>query len=296
MNKIGWIIVVILFVFVTAFVLSLDNTNVGKRVKISNQNFEITHENTEMVNNESVKINLNDANIKNKNINANNSDLALNSSSLNVENSGTLNNSEVNFNNNSDYSNQSTSYSNSNSNYYNQDINASNSNNISYDNLDDGHLDTMLNNAKNVSTKPMGIDNRPFKQMPRKQQDRYIYKNIDWNTWRSEFVNAILDGSMSVRELDMYNPGTWLYYSFDVYSDGRITNISVKSVYLTEEDKQKVANLIKSYEYSDVTVFPANSKREKAKVSAVMILSDTTERATPSDFNDSEQIKIHLPN
>lgn len=291
MNKVGWIICAIVFVFVTVFVLSLDSTGVGRRVKISNQNFEITHENTELVNNDTVKINLGESKINNAQINTNNKDIALNSTSLNVENTGTVNSSDVNFDNNSSFSNQSTSYDNSDYGFGNQDINATNSNNINYDNLDDSHLDTMLENAQNVSTEPWGKDTRPFKKI---NHDRYVYKNIDWNTWKSEFVNKILDDSLTIRELDQYNPGTWLFYSFDVYSDGRIDNISVKSIYLTSEDKQKVVDLIKGYEYQDITVFPANTKRTKANVRAVMILSETTQKSTPGDFNDNEQIKIKL--
>ncbi len=292
MNKIAWIIGLIVFVFVTVFVLSLDDTNIGRRVKISNQNFEITHENTELVNNETVKINLNDSKINNAQINANNTDIALNSSSLNVENSGTLNNTEMQFNNNSGFSSQSNSFDNSNADFANQNLNVNDSDNLNFNNLDDSHIDTMLNNAQNVSTQPLGKDNRPLKRV--KQRDRYIYKDIDWNTWQSNFVNKILDDSIQIRELDQYSAGTWLYYQFNVYADGRIDNITVKSMVISQHDKDLVANLIKSYEYQDITVFPANSKREKAQVKAVMLLSNTTQKSTPNDFNDNERIKIHI--
>lgn len=292
MNKIGWLIALIVFVFVTVFVLSLDDNTVGRRVKISNQNFEITHENTELVNNETVKINLNDSKINNAQINTNNSNIALNSANLNIDNSGNINNSSMNFENSSGFSNQSNSFENSDTNYSNQGINTSNANNLKFNNLDDSHLDTMLNNAKNVSTQPRGKDNRPLRQMP--QRDRYVYKDIDWNTWQSNFVNKILDDSMSIRELDQYNAGTWLYYQFDVYKDGRIDNISVRSMVISQHDKDLVANLIKNYAYKDITIFPANTKREKAQVKAVMMLSNTTQKSTPNDFNENERIKIHI--
>ena len=292
MNKIAWISGILIFVFVTVFVLSLDNNTSTRRVRISNQNFEITHENTELVNNESVKINLNESKINNADINAKNSNIALNSSDVKLENSSNISNSGTQFNNNSNFSNQSSSFNNSDTEFSNYKTNFSNSNNINYDNIDDSHLDTMLNNAKNVSTQPLGKDNRPLRQV--QQRDRYLYKDIDWNTWKSNFVNKILDDSISIRELDQYAEGTWLYYQFDVYADGRIANVEVRSMVISQRDKELVANLIKSYAYQDITIFPANTKREKAKVSAVMILSNTTQKSSPRDFNDNERIKIHV--
>ena len=293
MNKIAWISgIIILFVFVTVFVLSLDDTTVSRRVKISNQNFEITHENTEVVNNETVKINLNDSKIKNAKINTTNTDIALNSSNVNVENSGNFSNSETQFNNNSSFSNQSNSFDNYDTDFSSQGVYVSSDNNLNFDNLDDSHLDTMLNNAQNVSTEPRGKDTRPLRKV--KKRDRYIYKDIDWNTWQSNFVNKILDDSVNIRELDQYSAGSWLYYQFDVYADGRIDNISVRSVVIDKHDKDLVANMIKGYEYQDITVFPANSRREKAQVKAVMMLSNTMQKSTPNDFNDNERIKIHI--
>ena len=36
-----------------------------------------------------------------------------------------------------------------------------------------------------------------------------LVKNIDWSTWKSEFINKILDESMSITSLDDYGVGTW---------------------------------------------------------------------------------------
>jgi len=267
MNKTGWIICIIIFVFVTVFVLSLDNTSLTGRVKISNSNVEIGHENTEIVNGENVKVNLGGTNLNNRQLETSNND-------FNINNSGSVNSGNINYNNSEiDYNNQGSEFS--------------NSGGISYKNLDDSHLDAALNEADNISNK------NPSQS---KARNRYLYKNIDWATWKSNFVNKILDDSLSIHELDQYGEGAWFHYSFDVDEDGKISNISVFSLFLSDEDKNKVAALIKSYQYSDITVFPANTKRKSAKVSAVMMLSNTTQKSRPSDFKDSEKVKINLGN
>ena len=155
--------------------------------------------------------------------------------------------------------------------------------------MDTEHLDNVLADAKNYKYQRTDVSNKPYQQ-----KSRYQYKNIDWNTWRSNFVNKILDDSLSIKTLDNYTTGAWFYYSFNVSSEGVITNIVVKSVYLSEEDKKRVARLIKSYQYKEITVFPANSKRKNAKVSAVMMLSNETKHSSPKDFNDFEQIKLKI--
>lgn len=287
MNKIGWIICILGFVFVTVFVLSLDSaTTQTRRVKFSNQNFEITHENTELANNGSVKINLGDSNITNKQIAASNSD-------ININNSSGLDNADVNFNNSSEFENRDISFSNSGS-YDNddvdidgQDVDLNHSNNITYDNLDDSHLDEMLDNARNISKAPKH-------KTPRER--RYMYKQIDWSTWKSNFVNRILDDSLSIKELDQYGNGSWFYYSFIVDDQGRISNVNVTSMYLDPMDKAKVVKLIKGYEYDDITLFPPNTNRKTAKVAAIMMLSNETKKSKPSDFQDIEQIKLQIDN
>ena len=119
--------------------------------------------------------------------------------------------------------------------------------------------------------------------------------DIDWSTWKSQFINKILDDSVYITSLDDYGVGAWFYYSFIVTSDGAIKDLTVRSPYISDIDKQRVMNLIKSYEYTDITVFPANSRRVTAKVDAVVMLGNSEKKSKPSDFNDVERIKMSLP-
>ena len=50
--------------------------------------------------------------------------------------------------------------------------------------------------------------------------------------------------------------------------------------------KKELKTFIRSYEYQDITVFPANSKRKTAKVDAVVLLGESEKKSKPSDFND----------
>ena len=100
---------------------------------------------------------------------------------------------------------------------------------------------------------------------------------------------------MSITSLDDYGVGTWFYYSFVVTSDGAIKNVIVTSPYLSDEDKQRIKNLIKSNEYQDITIFPANSRRVTSKVDAVVMLGNSEKKSNPSDFNDIERIKMSSP-
>jgi len=263
MNKIGWIVSLIIFVFITVFVLSLDTTTQKGRVKISNRNVEIGHENTEVTND---KVNLTNSSSKfiNKDIQTSNSGIDINSN-------GEISNKDVNINDLE-------------TNYENQDSRISNNGKLEYKNLDDSEIEKTLNSARN--SRPRQVEPKPV--------NRYLYKNIDWSTWKSNFVNKILDDSLSIRELDEYSEGAWFHYSFDVNDEGKISNIKITSMFLSKEDKAKVSALIKSYEGQEITVFPANSKRKYAKVSAVMVLSNHTEKSRPSDFADKERIKIKL--
>lgn len=262
MNKNGWIVFIAIFLFVTVFALSLDNTTTN-RVKISSRDIALKNESADVIGGKDVKLNLEKTNITNQGVNAENK-------GVNITTSSNINNSDVDFNNSS-------------VNYNNQDSRFSSHNNIKYQNVDVSKVDAVLNDAKNISNQR--VEDRPPVR-------RYMYKNIDWNTWKSNFVNLILEDSLNIHELDNYNEGDWLSYSFDVDYNGKITNISVKSFALTQADKDKVARLIKSYEYQDITIFPANTKKKTARVFAVMMLSDTTQKSKPKDFNEFERVKI----
>lgn len=311
MNKLLWLGALILFVFVTVFVVSLDSTQTH-RVQFSNQDFAIKNEGNEVVSSSvhgtNANIKFSDSKFTNQNVAATDSKLTLNSTKVDLNDSSNLNvkdvklDNESDFNtknvsvkNNSKYSNQGTAfgdksaYDNQDLEFETQDTGFKNSNPIEYKNLNTEQLDNAIKQAKNYK-----YESKDVSKIPRQQKVRYQYKNIDWNTWRSEFVNRILDDSLAIKSLDTYGPGSWFYYSFDVSEDGKISNISVKSMYLREEDKQRVARLIKSYEYQEITVFPANTNRSSARVSAVMMLSNETKHSSPSDFNDFEQVRMQL--
>ncbi len=123
-------------------------------------------------------------------------------------------------------------------------------------------------------------------------QDRYMEKDIDWNTWKSNFVNQVLDDSESIRALDDYGMGTWFYYSFNVTSEGKIQDIKVFSVYLEPRDKDKITKLIGSYAYKPITKFPKHTKRKIANVNAVVLLGSQEKRSNPSDFHENERVRI----
>ena len=201
-----------------------------------------------------------------------------------------MNTEEVDINTSSSFNNTDFNYSNE-YDYENQNTNIDNSNSLDFKNLDNSDLNAMLNDAKNYSSKAAEAYNKPFRQM---YPDKYTYKNIDWSTWKSNFVNQILDDSLSIKELDNYNYGTLIYYSFIVDSNGKISNIQVKSLNVSQEDKAKLVQLIKSYEYEEITIFPANTQRKTATISAVMMLASDSQYSNPGDFNDFERVKFKL--
>lgn len=286
MNRIIWIICICVFIFVTVFVVSVDNSG-SRRVKFTNQNFEIKNEANEVVNETNTrKISLNGTKINNRDFYANNQDMRANNQNLYAHNQNLSNQSNININN-------------SDTNYYSQKNNISNGERINYKNLDDRRLDAALHNAGKIKSQPIeyGEFNYKYKdkKIPVLPADEYDYQNIDWSTWKSNFVNKILDDSLEIKELDNYSDGSWFYYSFIVDDEGRISNISVKSVYLTPADKQKIVRFLKGYQYSYLTKFPEKSKRKTAKISAVMMLSsEETKHSKPSDFRDTEQVKYKV--
>lgn len=293
MNKIGWFVCVCIFIFVTAFVMSVDTSTQTRQVQFSNQAFEINNKGNQVVNNSSAKINFNDTNVQNKQLAANNSKINLQSTDVNAKNEIGFENKDVNYNNQSGYSNQKTNYNNHGSNYSNQSSHFQNSEPLNFKNLDDRELEVALNKARTGggNYQRTGINDKPLNYM---NQDRYAYQNIDWSKWKSNFVNKILDDSVYIKSLDRYQSGNWLWYSFIVDDRGRISNIQVKSPTIDQADKDKVAKLIKSYEYTAITTFPTNTKRKTASISAVMMLSDEAQKSKPSDFNDVEHIKLKL--
>lgn len=295
------IIGILVFILVTIFVLAVDDSSPRKKVQFTNQNLVINNENTE-IKSENVNLDINQAKINNTQIPTSNQNIGLQSNNLNFNNTNTsaqnikfnnknIANQNMNYNDRKiDYSSQNTNYNNRGSNYSNQNTNYNNQNTELDRKLAD--YERQKNRLKNIEN---SLKNKKMNSQRTEMQNRYLVKNIDWNTWKSNFVNEIIDGSMSIKSLDTYPQGSWFYYSFNVDRDGSISDIKVSSMQITPEDRKRIADLIKSYEYQDVTVFPANSKRVKAKVDAIVMLGPTEKRAKPTDFNDTERIKIQMP-
>lgn len=151
-------------------------------------------------------------------------------------------------------------------------------------------INTSVSNSETLNIKTNDTINQNLP--PQNRKSRYAYENISWNEWKSNFVNKILDDLDGITFLDKYGIGTWFYYSFDVMNDGYIRNISVFSFYLDKDSKNSIIKLIKSYQYTDITKFPKNSKRKKAKIDAIVVLSDSESKSAPSDFNDNERVKF----
>ncbi len=299
MQKVLIITGILVFVLVTIFVLSVDDSSPRKKVQFTNQNLVINNENTE-IKSENVNLDINQAKINNAQIPASNQNIGLQSNNLKFNNTNTsaqnikfdnrnISNQNMNYNNRRlDYSNQNTNYNNRGTNY--QDTKYNNQNT---------ELDRKLADYERQRNRLKNIENSLKNRNPQTQrnnfENRYLVKNIDWRTWKSNFVNEIIDGSMSIKSLDTYPQGSWFYYSFYVDRDGSISDIKVSSMQISQEDRKNIANLIKSYEYKDVTVFPANSKRVRAKVDAIVMLGPTEKKSRPTDFDDTERIKIKMP-
>lgn len=264
MNKIYITTAVLIFVLSTVIVLSSGNSS-QKKVQFTNQNFIINHENTK-VKNEEVEVGLN----KSK----------FGSTDVSLQNTTTSNtNTEINY---EPFENQNTSYESNSTNLNTQE------NELNQKLADYERQKTALENLKRNNTLQEN-------KVQSENKNRYLYKNIDWNTWKSNFINKITDDSMYIRSLDNYGIGTWFYYSFIVTYEGEIKDITVKSMYLSEQDKQKIAQMIKGYEHQEITVFPSNTNKKVKKVDAIMVLGTTEKKATPADFNENEQIKILIP-
>lgn len=266
MDKKNLVIVgIILFFLLTIIAMSMDVSQ-RKKVSFINQSLSLNNENANI---ESKRTNVNTAKSK---ISTNNT--GVNIQGANVKSTST----DIGF---ESFDNQKTGYSNqqlkndSQGNYYNS-------------------FDDFKNRKQRLENARSQINNAS-PRLNNQNVSRYIVKNIDWSTWKSQFINKILDDSVYITSLDDYGVGAWFYYSFIVTSDGAIKDLTVRSPYISDIDKQRVMNLIKSYEYTDITVFPANSRRVTAKVDAVVMLGNSEKKSKPSDFNDVERIKMSLP-
>jgi len=272
MQKIMITVGILIFILATVFVLSVDSTTNRKKVQFTNQNFIINNENTDIAS-ENVKLNLAQTNTTNTNI-------TLNQTDLNMSNSQ-----------DTDFSNKSIDYNNTETDY--QTTNYSNP---------DTEYDSQLTDYDRQKSRIRAIEQSIAQQrntsssqrLP--ERKRYVYRDIDWSTWKSEFINKILDDSMEIKSLDDYGVGSWFYYSFTVTSTGEIKDIQVTSMHLSKDDKEKVKQLIRGYAHEDITVFPADSRKTRTKVDAIMMLGTTEKKSKPSDFNEKEKVKFLLPN
>jgi hypothetical protein len=270
MNKILWFVSLCIFVFVTVFVLSSDSSNQIQRVQFTNKNLALSNENNKF---------------ENDNINVSQAEPKISSSQVKVDNASTkIQKKEFTLSDGSIFRNSDVSTGNRNPEF-------SNSGNLNNKNSKLKDLDPIISNANNVSIQPKKASNQTFNN---KFSTKYVYRDIDWNTWKSEFVNKILDDSFTIPELDNYKEGVYIQYSFNVYKDGRIDSIKVSSPFVKKVDKDKLARLIKSYEHEPITMFPKNSQRQSAKVSAIMVLSNQNQYSNPNDFNDGERVKLKL--
>ena len=270
MNRLVFIIAfVFVFLLVTAMALTVDNPNLGRRVKFTNVSFAIRNSNNEVVN--VTKNTSTTSTVKYTQKHTTSPDVTTQTDTQKYTTQNEINNYR-------------TEYETSNNTYKNS---YKNTNDISYDRA---YKDA----SRKINSKRDYGDytNKYSKLADGDDEDEYLYKNIDWSKWKSNFVNRILDDSLYIGELDNYPNGAFFYYSFTVDSSGGISNISVRSVYLSEHDKNLVKNLIKGYAHKPITKFPLNTNRKTAKVSAIMMLSNNeTNYSKPSDFNDTERVK-----
>ena len=292
MYKLVWAIVgFCVFLGVTLGALTAKNLHYGKQVKFVNVNLAVRNSNSEVIN-KTVTIP--------SQVVTQNTTLTTTTAS----NSVNTDNSTVSYKT-TDYS---TTNSSTRNNTYTKKYQYDNTP-LNYKNIDDTELDKVLNNTSTYKTNKTTTNrNNSYNKVPKYNTanntannapnpagPEYGYDDIDWSKWKSNFVNRILDDSLYITELDKYPSGAFFYYSFIVDYEGRISNVSVRSVYLSDADKKIVADFIRRYAHTPITRFPAKSNRKTARISAIMMLSSTeTIHSKPSDFNDMERIKYQI--
>lgn len=262
-----------LLLAISVVVINAHDMQTISRVKVSNKNIVISQGNTEITNagsfgNQNVGVNSSGTNF-------NNANAELNNQGMNVNNSGTQTGNRGRFSNQGGFSNTGN-YSNT---------GTYGGNNGIFGNSNAGRFGNQNGQFGNTN---VGIGNNNY----RTEADKYKYQDIDWSTWKSNFVNRILDDSMYITSLDNYGVGTWFYYSFVVTDTGLIKDVTVMSFYLKDEDKKAVRDLIRSYVHTPITIFPKDSRRKKVKVKAIMLLGNSESKSDASNFNDIEKIKI----
>ena len=284
--KIPIITGIILFLIISVVVINAQDMKTISRVKVSNKDIVISQGDTG-INNQQVGIR-NSGNLNSQGINGSNTDVNIGNNGNfsntggSFGNSGNFNNQGANFGNEGSFNSTGGSFGNS-GNFNNSGVGFSNQGGeFGNQNWQGGDSGNSFGNYN------VGFDNQDY----RRDAERYKYQNIDWSTWKSNFVNRILDDSMYISSLDTYGMGTWFYYSFYVTDEGEIRDVNVFSLYLSEDDKKQIRQLIRSYAHQPITVFPKDSKRKKAKIKAIMLLGDTESKSNASNFRDIETVKI----
>ena len=283
MQKFVWIIFgVCFFLCITALAISTENLNYGKRVNFVNVNLALRNSGNRVIT---------------QNVTTSDNVITENTS-YTTTTSGNKNTSTVT--SRTEYSTSPVYTKESYERKYSTDKTS-----LNYKNIDDDGLDKILKENKKTQSRKVEYGEpvakykktKEVSQTPGYPSDEYEYgyNDIDWSRWKSNFVNKILDDSISISELDKYPNGAFFYYSFIVDYEGRISDVSVRSMYLSEQDKQLVSNFIKGYAHKPITRFPAKTNRKTARVSAIMMLSNAeTIHSKPSDFNDTERIKYQI--
>lgn len=328
MEKLGCVIGIIVFLFVTALVVFTDAGTVNYTVTFSKQNLAVNSQEETSTAPANTPGKGTSAKISNKNISSANVNFDIETKEL--------------YNSGVDYRNQDIKYNNQNVTNRNMSINNSGFTNVNnsvknYSSVNNntariynsGNLDNRggvyglggkMNN-QGVNTQALNVKQSEINKLkagltpsnnylsknikynnnqsvnqysPDFNRDNYELKNIDWNVWRSNFVNRITDDTFYIPELDNYPTGTLFHYSFTVDDTGRVYNVRVSSLTISRSDREKIADLIRGYSYKEITRFPAGSKRKSTNVSAILIFSKETEYSSPSDFHDLEQLKMKL--
>ena len=283
--KVPIILGVALFIGISVVVINAKDMQTISRVKVSNQQIVINQGNTG-ISNTDVGFN-NSGNLSNQNANIGNQGNFSNTGG-GVNNTGNFNNQNTGFGNQGGLNNTGGSLNN-NGNLSNQNTGFGNQGGLNNTGGSFNNQGGSFNNENgDIGSYNVGFGNKDY----RSDMDKYKYQDIDWSTWKSNFVNRILDDSMYIKSLDLYGLGTWFYYSFNVTDKGEIKDVFVFSIYLNDEDKKQIRNLIRSYAHQPITIFPKDSRRKKAKVKAIMLLGDTESKSDASNFNDIEKIKI----
>ena len=283
--KIPIILGVALFIGISVVVINAKDMQTISRVKVSNQQIVINQGNTG-ISNTDVGFN-NSGNLSNQNTNIGNQGNFSNTGG-GVNNTGNFNNQNTGFGNQGGLSNTGGGVNNT-GNFNNQNTGFGNQGGLNNTGGSFNNQGGSFNNENgDIGNYNVGFGNKDY----RSDMEKYKYQDIDWSTWKSNFVNRILDDSMYIKSLDLYGIGTWFYYSFNVTDKGEIKDVFVFSIYLNDEDKKQIRDLIRSYAHQPITIFPKDSQRKKAKVKAIMLLGDTESKSDASNFNDIEKIKI----